>query len=227
MDPTSLTQKGLTGTYGQQYRVAADQNANQQQQAVKTTLQDLNNRGMGATPAGFAADQERKAYADQASTNATNYAAASGQQNTDALTNYWNANNMLNTYGTTQGAQAISNNQGAAGTNTSLYGTASQQKPGLLGSLVSGAASVGGAAVTKYCWIAEALYGEDSAKTRVLRHYLSTIFRRTIRGKMIMALYGVFGKKMAKIVQTNALIAAAVRPFFEMAFSRALEVANG
>jgi len=100
LDPNSLNQTGLTGTYKDQYNSQANTNANTANNSVGTTIQNLNSRGMGATPAGFDADLQRKAYADQAATNSTAYTSMSQKQLSDALTNYWNANSALSAYGT-------------------------------------------------------------------------------------------------------------------------------
>lgn len=145
LDPNSLNQTGLTGTYQNQYNDQANTNANTAKNAVSTTLANLNSRGMGATPAGFAADQEQKAYANQAATNSAAYSSMSQKQLTDALTNYWNANNALSAYGTNQQNAALTGNSNANSTNTSLYGTASQQKPSALGTVLGAASGAAGA----------------------------------------------------------------------------------
>lgn len=145
LDPNSLNQTGLTGTYKDQYNSQANTNANTANNSVGTTIQNLNSRGMGATPAGFDADLQRKAYADQAATNSTAYTSMSQKQLSDALTNYWNANNALSAYGTNQQNAALTGNSNAQSTNTSLYGTASQQKQNPLTSIVSsGLGAAGG-----------------------------------------------------------------------------------
>lgn len=132
LDPASLNQNGLNGTYQNQYNNAANTVANQTKNAVGTTEQNMANRGMGKSPAGFEADQERKAYEDQASTLGNLYSGAANQQHSDAQNNYWNATNMLNSNATQTANLSVQGNQAAAGNYASLYGTASQQVPSAL-----------------------------------------------------------------------------------------------
>jgi hypothetical protein len=128
LDPSKLNQSGLEGTYLNQYNNAANKVATGTKNAVGTTMQDLANRGMGKAPAGFAADQERKAYQDQAGETGDLYAGAAGKQHDDALSNYWNATNMLNSNATNTANLSLQGSQAAAGNYANLYGTASQQK---------------------------------------------------------------------------------------------------
>lgn len=146
LDPNSLNQNGLTGTYQNQYNNAANNNANTAANSVGTTIANLNSRGMGATPAGFDADLQRKAYADQAASNSANYSNLSQSQLTNALSNYWNANNALSAYGTNQQNAALTGNANANSTNTSLYGTASQQKQNPVAGIIGAAAGAGATA---------------------------------------------------------------------------------
>jgi hypothetical protein len=129
LDPSKLNQTGLSGTYKNQYNTASDTLANQTKNAVGTTLQSLNSRGMGRTPAGFAADQERQAYQNAAGQRASLYGAAAGQQLSDATSNYWQANNMLNSNASQTANLSVQGNTAAAGNYASLYGTAQRQVP--------------------------------------------------------------------------------------------------
>jgi hypothetical protein len=222
LNPSSLNQTGLNSTYGNAYRTAADQTNKTGQQAVSSTIQNLNNRGMGTTPAGFSADQQRQALQTAADTNAKSYTGLSTQQYQDALNNYWNAQNMLNSYGSGQAQLATSNNQGSSGTNTSLYGTSSQQKQNPLIAGLGAVAGAGSAAITKYCWIAEAVYGADNWRTHFLRAYLSGTFRKTLRGKATMAVYGLVGKPVAAMVRRSVVLRRVFKPLFDMALNTAL-----
>jgi hypothetical protein len=121
LSPTSLDTTGLTGSYQNLYT----NQANQQAQAV--------HHGMGQTPAGYGADQERQAYQTQATNNGTNYANAFTGQHNEAVDQYQKANAMLGQTQAQNQGSATANNSGAAGTNSSLYGTASQQKQNALG----------------------------------------------------------------------------------------------
>lgn len=128
LDPSKLNQNGLDGTYKDQYNNAANKVDEGAKNSVGTTMQDLANRGMGKSPAGFEADQERKAYQDAAGQKGDLYAAAAGQQHSDALSNYWNATNMLNSNATNTANLSLQGSQAAASNYANLYGTSSQQK---------------------------------------------------------------------------------------------------
>lgn len=129
LNPSSVNQSGLTGSYLDNYNNAADAASNDAKNAVGTTMTNLAQRGMGKTPAGFAADQERKAFADASTARGNLFAGATNQQHSDALNNYWNATNMLNSNATNTANLSVQGNQAAAGNYASLYGTASQQVP--------------------------------------------------------------------------------------------------
>jgi len=128
LNPSSLNQTGLSGTYQNQYNNASNKLASTTQNAVGTTMQSLANRGMGKSPAGFAADQERKAYQDMAGQQGDLYSGAMEGQHNEALNNFWNANNMLNSNASQTANLSLAGNQAAAGNYANLYGTASQQQ---------------------------------------------------------------------------------------------------
>ena len=151
LNPSSMNQSGLSGTYLNQYNNATNNLANQTKNAVGTTMQDMANKGMGKSPAGFAADQERQAYQTQAGQQGNLYAGAAQQQHSDAMTLYQNANNMLNANATNTANLSVQGNQAAAGNYASLYGTASQQTPSgwaVAGQTIAGLGSAAGSAMT-------------------------------------------------------------------------------
>lgn len=150
LDPSKLNQTGLSGTYLNQYNNASNHLADTTKNAVGSTMQDLANRGMGKAPAGFAADQERKAYQDEAGQQGDLYAGAAGAEHSDALNNYWNATNMLNANATNTDNLSLQGSQAAASNYANLYGTSSQQKQN--GWAVAGQtlAGMGQAAATAY-----------------------------------------------------------------------------
>lgn len=146
LDPNSMNQTGLSGTYLNQYNNAANTVANTTKNAVGTTMQDMANRGMGKSPAGFAADQERQAYQSQAGQLGDLYSGAANQQHSDAMTNYWNATNMLNSNATNTANLSLQGNQAAASNYSSLYGTASQQVANPWATAAGAVAGLGNAA---------------------------------------------------------------------------------
>jgi hypothetical protein len=128
LDPSKTNPTTLSGSNLAAYNNAANANAQGAKNAVGTTMQSLASRGMGKSPAGFAADEQRKAYQDAATSNGANFANELGAQKSDAENNYWNATNMLNSNASQTANLSVQGNQAAAGNYASLYGTASQQK---------------------------------------------------------------------------------------------------
>lgn len=149
LDPSAIDAKGLNGAYGDTFANATNKVGNQTKNAVATTTQDLANRGMGKAPAGFAADQERKAYQDEAGTLGDLYTGLRSSQRSDAETNYWNATNILNANANQSAALSLQGNQAAAGNYANLYGTGEQQVQSgwgtALGALAGGAGAAAGA----------------------------------------------------------------------------------
>jgi hypothetical protein len=150
LSPTALNANGLSGSYASLYKTQADQTAQGAKEAVGTSLQNAASHGMGATPAGYTADMERKAYQDQAGQNSTNYSTDFGNQNAQNVSLYNNANQMLANSANQNQNSATANNSGAAGTNTSLYGTASQQVQSPWAAVLGTVGTLAGAGATAY-----------------------------------------------------------------------------
>lgn len=191
-------------------------------------MQDLANRGMGKVPAGFAADQERKAYQDQAAQQGNLYAGTRDQQRADAETNYWNATNMLNANATNTANLSLQANQAAASNYANLYGTASQQVQSgwgsVLGAAAGGIGAAGGAYAGAKCWIAEALWGKFAEETALVRAWLNEVFAHSgIVGGMTMWIYGKLGRTVARAVRENSWVRFAFLPLFEKALEKANE----
>lgn len=118
----------------------------------------------------------------------------------------------------------------AAGAESSLYGTAtggqgnalnnltqlSGQRYGFWGPIIQSAVS-GAAMGAAGCWIAEALYGEDDAKTHLLRSWLNDEFKTHSFGRAVMKLYYRFGERIAAKIRKHPRLGWLFRPFFELA----------
>lgn len=150
LNPNSLNQSQLNGTFLNQYNNQTNALANATKNAVSTTLQNEASRGLGKTPTGFDADEERKAYQDQAATQGNDYATALQGQNTEALNNYTNANAMLSGEGTNAQSSALSAQGTAAGNYSNLYGTGEQQVQSGWGTALGGLAGIAGAGASAY-----------------------------------------------------------------------------
>jgi hypothetical protein len=146
LDPTKLNQSSLDGTFQNQYNTESNADAANTKNAVGTTMQNMASRGMGATPNGFAADQERQAYQDQAATQGSQYTAALQGQNTQALNQYNQANAMLANEGTGAQSSALTAQGTADNSDDSLYSAASTQVQSPWATALNGVAGLAGGA---------------------------------------------------------------------------------
>jgi hypothetical protein len=224
LSPSSEDTTGLTGSYSNLYNTQANTTAQGAQNSVSTAEQNAASHGMGKSPAGYTADQQRQAYQTQAGQNATNYSTDFGAQHQEAVNAYNTANGLLATSQNNNQNSATANNANAAGTNTSLYGTASQQVPTALGtalSTVTGLAggAAGGSAITKYCWIAAEIYGGwHEPRTIAIRQWLHENFD----GHWLLDLYIRFGERIAETVRHRR----SVRWLFTRIFNQFLRQAR-
>lgn len=149
LNPSSMNVSSPTSAFGVQYQAQKNQNAQAANQALQSTNRNLASRGMGNTPAGFAAANDLTAYQNQANANQQAFQNAVTSQQNQAVSNFWNAANLENNMGGTDINAGNSALQGSGSIYDSLYGTSAQQKQnpllatmGALGALGQG---VGGA----------------------------------------------------------------------------------
>jgi hypothetical protein len=229
LNPSSIDTNGLTGSFATLYNTQANTNAQGAQNAVKTAQQNANSNGMGVTPNGYTADQQRQAYQTQAQNNATNYSTDFGNQNAQQVSLYQNANAMLANNENQNQSSATANNNTAAGTNTNLYSTASQQVPTAFGTALStlgqlGGGAAGAAGINKICWVAAEIFGGwHDLRTELVRGWLLSDFSQHRAGRMLCDLYIRFGERLAESIRAhrslrwiftkvcNAALAQAVR----------------
>lgn len=69
----------------------------------------------------------------------------------------------------------------------------------------------------KGCWLAEAIYGEDDARTHLLRSWLNDEFMTTWFGRLVMKYYLRYGERLAAKVRRSWYLRMLFRPFFELA----------
>lgn len=117
------------------------------------------------------------------------------------------------------GAAGSANQGGSDAATTANEITQANASP--WNAVIGAGAALGGAAVTHYCWIAEAIYGINDLRTLMIRAYLNGKFKTTFYGKHIMALYGKYGQAIAARVQKSWALRLVFRPFFEIALWRA------
>jgi prophage regulatory protein len=75
----------------------------------------------------------------------------------------------------------------------------------------------------RICWIAAELYGGwDDPRTRQVRHYLSTNFRKHRAGRLLMELYERYGERIAAAIRRHPGLRIVFRPIFDFALARAI-----
>lgn len=218
-------------TYGQNGEFAQDQNviANTTAAAgnkANQTNMALNAMRTGANTANYApaaATAQRQSEQDVTSQLAN--ADATRLQN---LTN-------INQYGVQASALPAqiqsslygSSLSGANGAGSNAVNAA--KTPGFLDtflpSLVGAAGQVGAGyaqGLAKNCWIAAELYGGWSdPRTIAVRKWLNTEFVKRPVGKMVMALYLRYGKRVAAFLHKRPQFKVFFRPLFDLALKRA------
>jgi hypothetical protein len=228
LSPTSIDANGLSGSYASLYGTQADQQAQAAKNAVVTSQQNAASRGMGATPTGYTADQQRQAYQTQAAANSSNYANDFGNQNQQQVSLYNNANSMLANNENQNQASATSNLGDAGSTGTSLYNTASQQVQNPLMTLATAglgaAGTAAGGLLSKGCWIAAEIFGGwTEPRTVLVREWLNEEVPKTRLGRFIVGMYMRFGERIAARIRVSNPLRAFFTPLFEEALCRATE----
>lgn len=224
LNPSSLNTTSLTGPYANAYNTEANTNAQAAKNAVSTSEQNQAAHGMGATPAGYNANQQREAYQDQAQNNAANYSGLFGQQHNEALNQYQNANSMLSNNSTGASSLSLQGNTNAAGNYNGLYGTASQQTPTALGTVLGTVGTLAGAAGQAFsgkvpCWCAAEVFGGwHEPRTVIVRRWLQENFA----GTRLYNLYAQYGERWAAVMRRHR----SVRWFFTRLFNHFLRLAR-
>lgn len=145
LDPNSLNVSKPTGAYGLQYNQAVGNIAQQSQQTQGSLARSMASRGFGNAPSGFAADQQRQAAEAATTQKGQAFTQLAGQSYQDALSNFWNANNIASGSAATNTNAAISADSSAANNYANLYGTASTPVPSALGGIIGSGLQAGGA----------------------------------------------------------------------------------
>ena len=72
------------------------------------------------------------------------------------------------------------------------------------------------------CWIAEVLYGADDPRTHLLRSWLTQVYIGTLAGSVVVRLYVVYGRQIARLATRSSSLRSILRPLFDAALIRAL-----
>lgn len=146
MNPASLNVTAPTGPYALQYNQARGQLGTSMAQQRGALASSMQNRGFGSgSPSGAYSDQARQLALGQSAAAGNLFNNYTQQSYTDALNNFWNANNIA----AGQSANAMSGANAAASnvssTYDNLYGTAAQryQTPSMFGSIMQGIGTAG------------------------------------------------------------------------------------
>lgn len=119
-----------------------------------------------------------------------------------------------------QGSRGVSLMGGSQSSQTQLAG-----QPSWFDSLINAGVAAGGAVGAGFaggkCWIAEAIYGYNDHRTHKVRYWLNNVFEKRPMGKVVMALYGRFGVRIARWVRASAPLRLALKPLFDLALVRA------
>ena len=146
MNPASLNTGAPTGAYQTAWNNAQNQIAQSYAGQKGSLAQGWANSGMSGnnTPSGFQASQQRQLANSEADTRGSTYSGIVGQQHSDALNNFWNANNIA---AGQQGSATSGSTTGAGNSGSSsaaLYGTAGQYHAPAYASALGSALGAGG-----------------------------------------------------------------------------------
>jgi len=75
---------------------------------------------------------------------------------------------------------------------------------------------------SKQCWIAEALYGANDARTLLIRAWLTVVYDQRRDGWRLVALYRMFGRGTARLISTGVLPAKLFLPLFDTLVEKAM-----
>lgn len=147
LDPSKLNQTGLNDNYKTQFNEGKNQIGQSTDQQRGQLAQSFANSGAtsSSTPNGFQADQMRKLGSSQADAQGQLYSTLKGSQYTDALNNFWNANNIASGNAGTAGQTATTAAGNSGSSSAGIYETAGQYHPSTMGNVVGSALGAAGA----------------------------------------------------------------------------------
>ena len=146
MNPANLNQTGLNSNYQTQFNEGKNQIGQSTAQQRGQLAQSFANSGAtgSSTPNGFQADQMRQLGSSQADQQGQLYAGLKGQQYSDALSNFWNANNIASGNAASSGNTATGAAGNSGSSSASVYGTAGAYHPPAAATIAGSALQAGG-----------------------------------------------------------------------------------
>lgn len=147
MNPANLNTPGLNQNYTTQFNEGKNQIGQSTAQQRGQLAQSFANSGAtsSSTPSGFQADQMRQLGSGQADAQGQLYAGLKGQQYSDALNNFWNANNIASGNAASSGNTATGAAGNSGSSSASIYNTAGAYHPSTMGNVLGSAIGAGGA----------------------------------------------------------------------------------
>jgi hypothetical protein len=202
--------------YQQKQSAVFDQGVQQNQNAAAETQQQLASRGYGYTPSGV---------------NAATMGAMNMAGGANLVQNYLNSlfqNEQLQATGA-QGLSSLAQMFNPSGLFGNVEVTGSTQGPSFaeqFGQIAGGLASLAGAATginnsffpsskTGPCWIARAVYGEDSTTAEHIRQRLLTLAVSNPVYTALVAAYMAVGERVAEQVKRVPALRKAFRSLFD------------
>lgn len=108
---------------------------------------------------------------------------------------------------------------GAAGQATGIR--AGLIAPGFMDYVMPLAGSLGGAAITKFCWVAVEIWGLFDLRTMLVRRWMAGPFAKTMLGSVLLSVYARKGQWMADFIKNRPWARRMASWAFEMALKEA------
>jgi hypothetical protein len=189
-------------------------------QAALATQQGAEGGGNSFLPAGAAEEQKAQLAGSAASLQSGEQLGIQQADYSQGLQNYQFASNELAGVASQLNPAGFANSATGAGGAASTTANEVSQANNSWMNLVSGGLGALGQATQGNigCWIAIALWGEDSSKTHRVRYWIFHVWAKQSRvGRVVAWAYTKCGKRVARC----PLLVKALRPLFELAWIKA------
>lgn len=205
-------------------RTGATDNLSSEYQNARKTLQNTQAIRSGDLPSGVNSQLTAGLLSSEASDKAGAQSEITQKDADLKESNYWGAINALNGNAVEQNplGYAGAYNSGSGNVASLSKAVTDSQNSGLLGSLVGAGAGVGSSLITKYCYVAAAVFHEDfftGEKTNIVRDWLYNDWSKNWFARPILWLYSKVGRRVAQIPTLVRL----ATPLFNAALRRAQE----
>jgi hypothetical protein len=217
------THRFLSPEYQAKLRLLTATGASGAEQAGESNLKDYasrtgeNSANVGATAQEMAREKERFVTA----ANIGNEMASQDKDTEDMKFATTALGQIPGVYG--QQNQIAAGMQGNAMDAQSRLDTARAQQTPWWQTVLGAATSIGSAAIGKYCWIAEELYGVGSWEVGAIRKWLALKADASNIWRVVVALYSRFGERVAARVRRNDKLRFVLLRVFDRMLDAAVE----